>query len=363
MKKPRIALHFIRPESERSANIYFNRLESETELHEDFDFFKINQNCSAGGYINIMLIISLVREIKKIKPDIIHITGVAEGFHCMVAAFFAGCKRRIIITHGFASNIKNQSLIKRIIFMLFIEPLTIILATKIQCNSEFSMNQKLIRIFGRNKCELIYNFSPTPDLELKGINLRERYKFDKNEIIFVSVSKISLDKGFGTLAHAIRIIPSIINTRFIIIGEGDFIGEFEKLLETEIFEKRVILLGKINNKQVVNILSQCDVFILPSELPETFGQVFIEAMSQGLVCIGTKIGAIPELVIQNETGILVDISNYIAVSEAIQFLQNRRDLVKIYGNNAKNIYVEKFSNLIIVKKIKQQYWREINENI
>ena len=67
----------------------------------------------------------------------------------------------------------------------------------------------------------------------------------------------------------------------------------------------VTLLGTLSHEQMVDVYQQARVFVMPS-WREPFGIAFIEAMAHGLPCIGTRIEAIPEIIDENRTGLLVE---------------------------------------------------------
>ena len=77
------------------------------------------------------------------------------------------------------------------------------------------------------------------------------------------------------------------------------------------------------------VYRESDIFILPSE-NETFGQVFIEAMSCGIPVIGTKVGGIPEIISDSYNG-------YLVVPDDASIL------------------AQKIENLLIDKKIKDKF--------
>lgn len=58
-------------------------------------------------------------------------------------------------------------------------------------------------------------------------------------------------------------------------------------------------------KEMPDVYRGADLFVLPAEINETFGQVFIEAMSSGIPVIGTKTGGIPEIISDSYNGYLV----------------------------------------------------------
>ena len=83
-------------------------------------------------------------------------------------------------------------------------------------------------------------------------------------------------------------------------------------------EKQTILkMFKLD--EMPNVYKGSDIFVLPSE-NETFGQVFIEAMSCGLPVIGTKVGGIPEIISDSYNGYLVQPDDASILAQRIEGL-------------------------------------------
>ncbi|WP_167136721.1 glycosyltransferase [Diaminobutyricimonas sp. TR449] len=78
----------------------------------------------------------------------------------------------------------------------------------------------------------------------------------------------------------------------------------------------VRFLGKVTDAQLALAYSNSSFLVAPSRY-ESFGLIFVEAMSHGLATVGTRIGGIPEIVDHEETGILVDPDNVEQLAEAL----------------------------------------------
>jgi len=79
-----------------------------------------------------------------------------------------------------------------------------------------------------------------------------------------------------------------------------------------------------DNKTLLALYRKSDLFVMPS-LCDSFGFVFLEAMSQGLPCIGTNVNAMPEIIEHGKTGYIVPLRNPEALAEAI---------IKYYSNTS-----------------------------
>jgi len=334
-------------------NILFNRIESNVLLNQKYNFVRLNQNRVAGGKINLGLIIELKREIQKEKPDIIHISGMqSTGFHCMIAAVLAGCKNRIITTHGFSGDAINITPIKKMMFNNIIEPLTLLFATRVHGISKYTTRKKMVKKYAKHKCCCIYNFPPT---EKEGINsegIRQKLGVGSEEVVFTTVSRVVLDKGYKQLAEAIRRLGSLENIRFLIVGDGKYEDVFKKEVMNEIKSGKVIMLGK--RKDVINILNESDVFVLPT-LHENLGNVFLEASAVSIPSIGTSVGGVPEIIVNGETGILIPPYDSRALSEAILELYNKPNLRKDMGLKAYERLSVKFDPSEIAKQFDELY--------
>ncbi len=108
-------------------------------------------------------------------------------------------------------------------------------------------------------------------------------------------------------------------------------------------------------KDMLTLLSVADIFILAS-LQEGLPIALIEAMALGLPCIATNVNAIPEAVINNHTGILIEPNNAFCLSEAITDLLSDPQQREILGKAARKIAYEKFNSTRSSKRTLELYY-------
>ena len=86
-----------------------------SNLKSDFDFEILHYKTELGGKISLKRIFDLVSQIKRIKPDIVHFTGLQlSGFHIAVACKLAGIKDNILTIRGTSWDMLEFNPIKNI---------------------------------------------------------------------------------------------------------------------------------------------------------------------------------------------------------------------------------------------------------
>lgn len=131
-------------------------------------------------------------------------------------------------------------------------------------------------------------------------SITQRLGPDDN-ITIVVISRLFYNKGTDLLIAAIpRILASHPNVRFIIAGSGPKAIDLEQMLERQVLQDRVELLGPIRHEEVRNVMVRGHIYLHPS-LTEAFGTVIVEAASCGLYVVCTRVGGIPEVLPQHMT--------------------------------------------------------------
>jgi phosphatidylinositol N-acetylglucosaminyltransferase subunit A len=117
-----------------------------------------------------------------------------------------------------------------------------------------------------------------------------------NDIItIVVISRLFYNKGTDLLTAAIpRILENHPNTRFIIAGSGPKAIDLEQMIEQNVLQDRVEMIGPIRHEEVRDVMVRGHIYLHPS-LTEAFGTVIVEAASCGLYIVCTQVGGIPEV--------------------------------------------------------------------
>ena len=136
-----------------------------------------------------------------------------------------------------------------------------------------------------------------------------------------------------TFAKVVQQIPS----KLLLVGDGPERQQIEILCrELELCDK-IIFLGK--QDPVEEILSVCDLFLMPSET-ESFGLAALEAMACEVPVVSSNAGGIPELNIDGVTGFLCDVGDLNCMAEkALYILSDEKRLLE-FKHNAKKRALE-----------------------
>ncbi|KAJ9165244.1 Glycosyltransferase family 4 protein [Coniochaeta hoffmannii] len=114
-------------------------------------------------------------------------------------------------------------------------------------------------------------------------------------ITIVVISRLFYNKGTDLLTAAIpRILENHPNTRFIIAGSGPKAIDLEQMIEQNVLQDRVEMLGPVRHEEVRDVMVRGHIYLHPS-LTEAFGTVIVEAASCGLYVVCTQVGGIPEV--------------------------------------------------------------------
>jgi len=115
-----------------------------------------------------------------------------------------------------------------------------------------------------------------------------------------------------------------------IVGEGPCRPAWERLRDSLGLQGHVTFLGTISRRELLRRYRHASVFCLPSR-QEGFGIVFLEAMACGKAIVAARAAAVPETVMDGETGILVDPEDPAALSRAIADLLSDPNLRRSMG--------------------------------
>jgi L-malate glycosyltransferase len=155
-----------------------------------------------------------------------------------------------------------------------------------------------------------------------------------------------------------RVLEKGINTRLVMVGDGSERTNVEHRARCLGVYEKCVFVGKQPN--IVDYLSAADVLLLPSE-QESFGLAALEAMACEVPVIASRVGGIPEVVTDGETGFLSEVGNVEKMAEDAARLLQDATLRREMGKCARESAVSRYRTDIIIPQYIEFYERVLKK--
>ena len=259
--------------------------------------------------------------------------------------------KKIMIFPRAGALISNYN--KNIIFKFYVKQ-TLSLADKFLCQGKNFQDFAISQLnFKKKDCPIIPNWTATETfLEL---GLHKKISCEKETTNLVFIGWVEEFKGIYEIIEAsLKLKNKRKKFHIYICGDGKGMKNLKKLIKKYGLEKFVTLLGWIDGRDKINILKNSDIFILPS-WNEGLPNSMIEAMSSGLACIVSDVGALSYYIKHEENGLLIKPKCPDELASSIMKLIDDKILLKKISRNSFNFAMKNFT----IKKAEEIFEREI----
>ena len=220
-----------------------------------------------------------------------------------------------------------------------------------------AVKRNLVNVFRlpESKITVIYNGIPlfNPN-KTESTALARELGVEPSKIVIGCIARLEEQKGHRYLIEAISLLPEETRKALTVLLIGD--GSLREKLRQEV--KKRGLNGVFHflgyRSDIAELLSLCGFTVLPS-LWEGLPLTPIESYLQGKPVIATTVSGTPEVVLHEQTGLLVPPDDSRTLSEAILQLINHPELVTRYGNKGRRFAESKFALDRMVKDYKTLY--------
>lgn len=286
---------------------------------------------SFNNLFDIKSILQLIRILRKEKFDIINT-------HSSVDSWIGGIAAKLARTPVLIRTRHSDRPIRRDV-RHFIHYLPDIYVT---CGE--TMRKKLIEKYGFPEGKTIsipsgisedfFHIKREPDV-------KSRYGLDRDTKVITSIGRLCREKGHETTISAIKsVIKYFPNTKFLFVGDGGRRKKLEEKISSLGVDQYVLFTGFI--RDVKEIFSFSDVMVL-SSWSEGLPQSLLQAMASGVPVVATKVGGVPEIVIDGKTGILVNPGDSQGLSEGIIKILKNSDITSEFVKNARELVKNKYT--------------------
>jgi len=279
---------------------------------------------------------ALSRVFKQHKPDIVHFhfTGFLGIYPWLAKLYFA---RKVFFTDhssrpaGYvpqAAPVWKKAIV-RMINLPF---------TKVICVSGYGYRcMTTLGLLPQDRFELVYNavdLARIPDNNKRGVAFRKKYSIPDDSTVVIQVSWIIPEKGIPDILEAAKqVVSQNSNVRFVLVGEGSYRPQYMERTKELGLEKNVIWTGLVDDPFSEGVYEAADIICQVSRWEELFGWMIAEGMAHAKPVVATRVGGIPELVVDGESGFLVERGNATEIADRILALVKDPALRTRMGEN------------------------------
>lgn len=303
--------------------------------------------------INLISDIKAILEINKLiklyNPDLIYVHSSKGGALGRIASF--NTKTPVIYNpHGWAFNM-NVNKVNKILYT----SIERILANRTECIIAISEQEKVSalrsKICEEKKIKVIFNgidIDEYDDMKINTYKSRKKYHIPIDAIVFGMVGRISKQKSPDIfIKSASKIKENISNAFFIIVGDGEDRNEIERMIDEIGLSGSVLITGWVDN--IYEYIAMFDIAMLLSRW-EGFGLAIAEYMISKKPIIATNVDAIPNLIDNNISGVLINPDDINACVESAISLSSNLELRQCLSENANKKVREKFDIKRVIKE-------------
>jgi sugar transferase (PEP-CTERM/EpsH1 system associated) len=289
------------------------------------------------------LYLRLWKLLRRLKPDITHTRNLA-ALEMVVIAMLAGVKKRVHSEHGWGINDLHGANRKHQKLRSYMSKLT---------HSYIGLSKHIINYLHNgvgipsNKLTQIYNGVDADRFMTNTGNSGDTHLpngFEEDTIIIGTVGRMEAVKSQTTLAEAFVLLGNDCDElksklRLVMIGDGDLRIESQNIIDKAGLSNQCWMPGARDD--VAAIMNKMDIFVLPSR-NEGISNTILEAMATGLPVVATRVGGNPELVSEQETGLLVEPDNPYEMMLALKKYVQNAALREDHGHAARERVTKHF---------------------
>jgi starch synthase len=192
-----------------------------------------------------------------------------------------------------------------------------------------------------------------------GYDVRKELGIEEKDFFILFVGRLIKMKGIEYLIRALKdLISQYGNLKLVIVGDGNAREDNERMASS--IRENVIFAGYRND--VYRFMCAADIVVLPS-LCEGCPNVVLEAMACGTPVIASRVGAVPDIIENGRTGIIVELKDVEGLKKALVRLMENRELARKMGERGRERVEKEFTWDAVCKKLEKFYGEVVRRDV
>mgnify|MGYP000701056783 CR=1 FL=1 len=154
--------------------------------------------------------------------------------------------------------------------------------------------------------------------------------FEERDDVVGFVGRLDVEKGVDKMVEVAKMMPDEIG--FVFVGDGDYKDMIESELAEEISSGKVETVGWVDHEEVPRYLNSLKLHLLISDPTEGLPTIILESFACGTPVYSTPVSGVPDLVREDETGLLMDDKDPESVAKRIADTFDDRELKELSPN-------------------------------
>jgi glycosyltransferase involved in cell wall biosynthesis len=300
---------------------------------------------------------NLKEVIKEIKPELVHAHNLHP--HLLQLALWKEEIGYKLVSELHHPAIELDFLVQNLAMPFAIQALRLLSKNIDAFIAHTELEKEWLESKGiRSKKIFLVRF-PTIPQELLNYNIQVETLGD-----VLYLGRIVYRKGIHVLIKALSIVkPNLEEIKATVAGPADqqYLNYLVKLVQKYNLKNSISFVGFVKEQEKYRFIRSHKILVLPS-LKEYTGGVLLEAQALGVPVIATRVGAVPEMIIDHQTGLLVEPNNEVKLAKAIEWLLTNKSLYQYYSRKAKE-FVKDFTTEESVEKLERFYYDITNNTI
>ena len=179
----------------------------------------------------------------------------------------------------------------------------------------------------------------------------------------MGIGRMAPEKGFDLAISALKPLRKRFpRLTLSLVGDGPERAALERQANDLGLGKAVKFVGEVSNRQIPDLLNEATIVLIPSRCREAFSQVAVEAAQMGRPVVAAATGGLREVVLEGETGLLVEMANAPALAAAVETLLVDPERTGKMGENGRKRALTLFTPERMILEYESLYQRLATAN-